>query len=42
MFAADVEAGKVPGLRRVMAAMHVGDTRARLVQEHLRNVINNP
>ena len=38
LFAADVTAGKVPGRRRVMAALKVGDAKARLVQQHLRNL----
>lgn len=39
LFAADLEAGRVPGQRRVMAALKVGAPRAKLVQAHLRNVI---
>jgi hypothetical protein len=38
MFAADVTAGKVPGIRRIQTQMHVGQPKARLVQAHLRNV----
>ena len=38
LFAADVTAGKVPGRRRVMAALKVGDAKAKLVQAHLRNL----
>lgn len=38
-FAADIAAGKVPGLRRIQAQLHVGQPKARLVQAHLRNVI---
>ncbi|HEX7165073.1 MAG TPA: DUF2637 domain-containing protein [Trebonia sp.] len=38
-FAADLEAGRIPGLRRIQAQLHVGQPKARLVQEHLRNVI---
>ena len=38
LFAADVTAGRVPGRRRVMAALKVGDAKAKLVQAHLRNL----
>jgi len=38
LFAADVTAGKVPGVRRIMREMHVGDARARLVQQYLEHV----
>lgn len=38
LFAADVTAGKVPGIRRIQQQMHVGQPRARLVQAHLRNL----
>jgi len=34
----DITAGMVPGIRRIMRDMHVGDDRARLVQQHLKNV----
>ncbi len=37
MFAADVTAGKVPGIRRIQTQLHVGQPKARLVQAHLRN-----
>ena len=39
-FAADIAAGRVPGLRRIQTQLHVGQPKARLVQEHLRNVIS--
>jgi hypothetical protein len=42
LFAADITAGKVPGRRRVMAALKIGDARARLVQEHLRSLTHIP
>ena len=42
LFAADVTAGKVPGVRRIQAQLHVGQPKARLVQAHLRNVIEYP
>ena len=38
LFRGDVAAGKVPGIRRIMREMHVGDARARLVQQHLEQV----
>ena len=42
LFADDITAGRVPGRRRVMATMHVGDDKARLVQQHLRNITKAP
>jgi hypothetical protein len=42
MFAADVTAGRVPGIRRIMTGLKVGDVKARLVQEHLRSLIQIP
>jgi hypothetical protein len=38
-FAADVAAGRVPGIRRIQQQMHVGQPKARLVQTHLRSLI---
>lgn len=38
LFAADVEAGQVPGIRRIQQQLHVGQPKARLVQEHLRTL----
>jgi hypothetical protein len=40
-FAADVAAGRVPGVRRIQTQLHVGQPKARLVQVHLRNVIES-
>lgn len=40
-FAADVTAGRVPGVRRIQQQLHVGQPKARLVQAHLRNVIES-
>ena len=37
MFRDDIGAGRVPGIRRIMTVMHVGDEKARLIQQHLRN-----
>ena len=39
LFAADVTAGRIPGIRRIQTQLHVGQPKARLVQEHLRNVL---
>lgn len=38
VFAADITAGRVPGIRRIMTGLRIGDDRARLVQEHLRSL----
>lgn len=38
LFAADITAGRVPGIRRIMTGLRIGDDRARLVQEHLRSL----
>lgn len=38
LFAADVDAGRVPGIRRIQQQMHVGQPRARLVQAYLRTL----
>lgn len=38
VFAADITAGRVPGIRRIMSGLGVGDAKARLVQEHLRSI----
>jgi hypothetical protein len=38
LFADNVAAGNVPGIRRIMNGLHVGDDRARLVQAHLRTL----
>jgi hypothetical protein len=37
-FAAELAAGRVPGIRRIQQQMHVGQPKARLVQAHLRNL----
>lgn len=39
LFAADLEAGRIPGIRRIQAQMHIGQPKARLVQAHLRNTL---
>ena len=38
LFAADLETGRVPGIRRIQQQLHVGQPRARLVQAHLRSL----
>lgn len=38
LFAADITAGRVPGIRRIMTGLRIGDDKARLVQEHLRSL----
>jgi hypothetical protein len=42
VFAADIAAGRVPGIRRIQQQLHVGQPKARLVQEHLRNLTQAP
>jgi hypothetical protein len=37
MFRDDIAAGRVPGIRRIMTGLKVGDEKARLIQQHLRN-----
>lgn len=37
VFRDDIDSGRVPGIRRIMTVMHVGDEKARLIQQHLRN-----
>ena len=38
LFAADIEAGRVPGIARIRKGLRVGDVRGRQVREHLRAV----
>jgi hypothetical protein len=38
VFAADLAAGKVPGIRRIRSALHVGQDRAQQVQAYLADV----
>jgi len=38
LYAADITAGRVPGIRRIMTGLKVGDAKARLVQAHLRSL----
>jgi hypothetical protein len=37
VFGDDIRAGRVPGIRRIMTGMKVGDKKAQLIQQHLRN-----
>lgn len=36
LFGDDITAGRMPGIRRIMREMHVGDAKARLIQQHLQ------
>jgi len=38
LFRDDLTAGKVPGIRRIQQQMHVGQPKARLVQQHLKTL----
>ena len=38
MFSAEIEAGDIPSIRRIRAALHVGQPRAREVQAHLETL----
>jgi hypothetical protein len=38
LYAAEVTAGSMPGIRRIQTQMHIGQPKARLVQEHLRTL----
>ena len=38
VFAAEIEAGDIPSIRRIRAALHVGQPRARQVQAHLETL----
>jgi len=38
-FAADLEAGRVPGIRAIRSGLHVGQDRASQVQAYLRGLI---
>jgi hypothetical protein len=41
VFAKDIEAGQVPGIRRIREGLHVGQPKARLVQAYLQNVLSS-
>ncbi len=40
LFAADLAAGTVPGVRRIRREMHLGQPRAQQVREHLAALAN--
>jgi Protein of unknown function (DUF2637) len=42
LFAADVEAGRVPGIRAIRSGLHVGQDKASQVQAYLRGLISTP
>lgn len=42
LFAADLEAGRVPGIRAIRSGLHVGQGKAGQVQAYLRGLISTP
>ncbi len=42
LFAADLEAGRVPGIRAIRSGLHVGQDKASQVQAHLRGLTRTP
>jgi len=42
MFAADLQAGRLPGIRAIRSGLHVGQDKAAQVQEYLRTLIRTP
>jgi hypothetical protein len=42
LFAADLEAGRVPGIRAIRSGLHVGQDKASQVQAYLRGLISTP
>lgn len=40
LFAADLDAGRVPGIRAIRSGLHVGQDKASQVQQHLRGLIS--
>jgi hypothetical protein len=42
MFAADLEAGRVPGIRAIRSGLHVGQDKASQVQAYLRTIARTP
>jgi hypothetical protein len=42
LFAADIEAGRVPGIRAIRSGLHVGQDKAGQVQAHLKSLISTP
>jgi hypothetical protein len=42
LFAADLGAGRVPGIRAIRSGLHVGQDKATEVQQYLRSIIRTP
>ena len=42
LFAADLDAGRVPGIRAIRSGLHVGQDKASQVQAYLRELISTP
>jgi hypothetical protein len=42
LFASDLEAGRVPGIRAIRSGLHVGQDKAGQVQAYLRDLISTP
>jgi hypothetical protein len=42
LFAADIEAGRVPGIRAIRSGLHVGQGKAAQVQAYLRGLVSTP
>jgi hypothetical protein len=42
LFAADIEAGRVPGIRAIRSGLHVGQDKASQVQAYLRTLARTP
>jgi hypothetical protein len=42
LFAADIEAGRVPGIRAIRSGPHVGQDNAQQVQAYLRTLTRTP
>jgi hypothetical protein len=42
LFAADLQAGRVPGIRAIRSGLHVGQDKASEVQAYLRGLISTP
>jgi hypothetical protein len=42
LFADDIEAGRVPGLRAIRSGLHIGQDKASQVQAYLRGLTRTP
>ena len=42
LFAADIEAGRIPGIRAIRSGLHVGQDKASQVQAYLRTITRTP